>query len=159
MLSDLFTILTNGRSRSTWSERHVAFAAGLGTINLHEALITEVGCNVRLASVVTDAPLELTKRKSDDPYANCLFYSKGICRECEDKCPAGAITQKGYDKILCYNYVQKIARKMISCLQPFLKLYIRRVNGVLSSPTFPVGCAFCQFGVPCMDKNPIENGK
>jgi len=58
---------------SPWSERHMAFAAGLGTFSLHEGLITEVGCNIRVASVTTDAPLDVTARKSDDPYANCLY--------------------------------------------------------------------------------------
>jgi len=156
MLSEAFTILTKGGFHSTWSERHIAFAAGLGTFSLHEALITEVGCNVRLASLVTNAPLEITLRKSENPYANCLYYTKGTCRKCEEKCPAEAITQEGHNKTLCYNYGQKVARKMISRLSPLLKPHIRRVNGVLRPPTYPVGCAFCQFGVPCMDKNPTN---
>ena len=73
MLSDK----ESGRIYANWSERHVAFAAGLGTFSLHEALITQAGCNVRIGSVVTDAPLEVTLRASDDPYANCLQFSKG----------------------------------------------------------------------------------
>ncbi|MFX1406063.1 MAG: hypothetical protein ACFFBW_03850 [Promethearchaeota archaeon] len=157
MLSNAFTIIAKGRFYSTWSERHVAFAAGLGTFSLHEALITEVGCNVRLASVITNAPLEITVRKSDEPYANCLFYTKGTCKECINKCPANAITEKGHDKIQCNNYRLKVARRMIPRLTPLLKPYLRRINWEDKDDTFPVGCGFCQFGVPCMDKNPMKD--
>ena len=37
MLSKAFTIIARERFYSTWSERHIAFAAGLGTFSLHEA--------------------------------------------------------------------------------------------------------------------------
>ena len=155
MNSKSFSILVKERFYSTWSERHIAFAAGLGTFSLHEGLITDVGCNIRLASVITDAPLEISPRKSDNPYGNCLYYAKGTCRECEEKCPGNAITENGHDKNECYNYGQKVARKMIARLKPILKSHSRRVNRKLRPPTYPVGCAFCQFGVPCMDKNPM----
>ncbi len=141
--------------RSTWSERHVAFAAGLGTFSLHEALITEVGCNVRICSVITDAPLEVNPRKSDEPYANCLFYAKRTCKKCIDRCPAGAISEEGHDKIKCYLYGQKVARKMIKRLKPILKPHHRRIEGQYMEVKPPVGCALCQFGIPCTDKNPM----
>ncbi|NVM37399.1 MAG: hypothetical protein HWN81_17520 [Candidatus Lokiarchaeota archaeon] len=154
MLSESFSIMVKGSFYSTWSERHIAFATGLGTFSLHEGLITEVGCNIRLASVVTNAPLKITQRKNDDPYTNCLYYSKGICRECEERCPANAIDENGHNKIKCYEYGQKIAGKVIARIGPILKPHVRCVNRILRPPSYPVGCAFCQFGVPCMDKNP-----
>ena len=154
MLSKSFSILVKENFYSTWSERHIAFAAGLGSFSLHEGLITDVGCNIRLASVVTDAPLTITTRMSDNPYGNCLYYSKGICRECEKRCPANAINENGHDKIKCYEYGQKVARKMIAKIGQILKPHVRCVNRNLRPPSFPVGCAFCQFGVPCMDRNP-----
>ncbi|MBD3227524.1 MAG: hypothetical protein GF329_04975 [Candidatus Lokiarchaeota archaeon] len=159
MLSDAFNIIVKGGFTSTWSERHVAFAAGLGTFSLHEGLITEVGCNIRLASIITDAPLKITPRESDDPYANCLYYSKGICKKCIERCPAGAITEEGHDKVKCWIYGQKVARKMIKELKEIIELkpHQRRINGILQKQKPPVGCAFCQFGVPCMDKNPTKN--
>ncbi|MFX1501967.1 MAG: hypothetical protein ACFFDH_13470 [Promethearchaeota archaeon] len=157
MLSKSFSIIVKENFYSTWSERHIAFAAGLGTFSLHEGLITDVGCNIRLASVVTDAPLKITPRISDNPYGNCLYYSKGTCRECEKRCPANAINENGHDKIKCYEYGQKVARKMIAKLGQILKPHVRCVNRKLRPPSFPVGCAFCQFGVPCMDKNPLIN--
>ncbi|TKJ22756.1 MAG: hypothetical protein CEE43_05885 [Promethearchaeota archaeon Loki_b32] len=154
MLSESFTIMVKGNFYSTWSERHMAFATGLGTFSLHGWLITDVGCNIRLASVVTDAPFKITQRKNDDPYANCLYYSKGTCRECEKRCPANAIDENGHNKIKCRDYGQKIARKIIARIGPILKPHIRCVNWKLRPPSYPVGCAFCQFEVPCMDKNP-----
>ncbi|MFX0057344.1 MAG: hypothetical protein ACFE85_13750 [Candidatus Hodarchaeota archaeon] len=156
ILSEAFTIIARERFYSTWSERHIAFAAGLGTFSLHEALITEVGCNVRLASIITNAPLEITTRKSDDPYGNCLFYAEGTCKECINQCPANAISENGHDKVECNNYRLKIGRRMIPRLKSYLKPYSRRINWKDRDDTFPVGCAFCQFGVPCTDKNPVR---
>jgi epoxyqueuosine reductase len=155
MLSDSFSIMMKKKFYSTWSERHIAFAAGLGTFSLHEGLITEIGCNIRLASVVTDAPLEITHRKSENPYANCLYYSRGTCRKCEERCPANAIDKNGHNKIKCMEYGKRIERKMINRIGSILKPHNRRINFQLRPASFPVGCAFCQFEVPCMDKNPM----
>ncbi|MFX0029881.1 MAG: hypothetical protein ACFE8B_11765 [Candidatus Hermodarchaeota archaeon] len=143
---------------SSWSERHIAFAAGLGTFSLHEGLISEVGCNIRLCSVITNAPLEITPRKSDELYANCLYYTDGTCRECEKKCPADAINEKGHDKKKCRYYGRIIEAEMTKRLGAILKPHWRRIDGKMVQ-SFPVGCAFCQFGVPCMDKNPLATKK
>ncbi len=155
LISESFSVFTKGQFYSNWSERHNAFAAGLGTFSLHEALITEVGSNVRLGSVVTDAPLIITPRKSDEPYANCLFYSKGICKKCVEKCPAGAISEEGHNKNKCYFYGRKIERKMNLRLGSILKPHYRRISGEWNEQPPTVGCAFCQFGVHCMYKNPM----
>lgn len=143
------------RTYSNWSERHVAFAAGLGTFSLHEALITEKGCNVMIASVITDAPLETTVRISDEPYANCLYLTHKVCGKCMVRCPAGAITGKGHDKLKCSEYRQKVILEMHK--KPFkaiLRQKHRKVGGE-NKISYPVGCALCQFGVPCTDKNPM----
>jgi hypothetical protein len=143
---------------STWSERHIAFATGLGSFSLHEGFISEVGCNIRLCSVITNAPLEVTPRKSDDPYVNCLYYAKGTCRECEKKCPGQAIDENGHDKLKCYTYGRKVEAEMNNRLGSILKPHWRRSRGVYKQTTkSPVGCAFCQYGVPCMDKNPMAS--
>ncbi|MFX1374263.1 MAG: hypothetical protein ACFFA0_00485 [Promethearchaeota archaeon] len=144
---------------SSWSERHIAFAAGLGTFSLHESLISEIGCNIRLCSIITNAPLQVTPRKSDNPYANCLYYSKGTCRECEKKCPAEAIDENGHNKSKCRGYGRNVEIKMNERLGSILKPHWRRIEGEEIIRTTPVGCAFCQFGVPCMDKNPLANEK
>ena len=113
--SDAFQILrkeTPFRIYSNWSERHIAFASGLGTFSLHEGLITEAGCNIRLASVITDAPLEITPRLSDEPYSNCLHFADGTCGRCMAKCPAAAITEEGHDKQKCSLYNREVGQEM-----------------------------------------------
>jgi epoxyqueuosine reductase QueG len=147
------------RRYSNWSERHIAFAAGLGTFSLHEGLISEAGCNIRIASVLTDASLEVTPRKSDEPYGNCLHYANGTCGECIAKCPTGAITSNGHDKLDCHLYGKKVREEMLRRpLSSMLKPHRRRVNGV-ERTIYGVGCALCQFGVPCMDRNPMAPGQ
>ncbi|MFX1497532.1 MAG: hypothetical protein ACFFBH_08400 [Promethearchaeota archaeon] len=156
-LSEAYTLIAKKNFYSTWSENHIAFAAGLGTFGLHEGIITEAGCNVRLASVITNAPLQVTLRKSDELYANCLYYAKATCRECAKKCPANAITEKGYDATKCNKYRNKVAREMVPRLKSILKSYTRRVNWKFKAHNFPVGCELCQFGVQCTDKNPMAS--
>ena len=159
VLSPAFRVVTKEnpfRIYSVWSERHMAFAAGLGTFSLHEAMITEIGCNVRFGSFITDAPLQVTPRKSDDPYANCLFYSEGTCRECEERCPGDAINEEeGHDKLKCYQYGRVVAGEMTERIGSILKPRHTVVDGQTRT-SYAVGCAFCQFGVPCMDKNPTS---
>ena len=155
-----FQLLSDSESDriyANWSERHVAFAAGLGTFSLHEALITEVGCNVRIGSVITDAPIAVTPRPSDEPYANCLHFAKGTCTACIAKCPAGAITKEGHDKSKCRLYGREVRDDV--CARPLrtvLKAKHLKVGGDTTT-TFSVGCALCQFGVPCMDRNPMAS--
>lgn len=139
---------------SVWSERHMAFAGGLGTFSLHEGLITEAGCNVRFGSVVTDAPMDAARRESDEPYANCLYYATGECRDCAKRCPGDAIDEKGHDKTKCREYGRIVAKEMTDRLRPLLKPREQRPGGS-KSVSYAVGCAFCQFDVPCMDKNPM----
>jgi epoxyqueuosine reductase len=142
------------RRYSVWSERHMAFAAGLGTFSLHEGFISAVGCNIRIASVLTDAPLAITPRTSDDPYGNCLYYADGSCLECVARCPADALGKEGHHKEKCRAYVQTVQKVMSKRMGSILKPTIRRLPDG-DKTAYPTGCAFCQFGVPCMDKNPV----
>ena len=66
--------LKNGRA-SSWSERHAAYAAGLGTFSLSDGLITARGIAHRVGSVVCNAPLAATPR----PYRNTARIS-GMAR-------------------------------------------------------------------------------
>ena len=153
--SNAYSIILKGQFYTTWSERYMAFASGLGSLGLHEGIITEVGCNVRLGSVITNAPLEITQRKSDEPYANCLFYMKTTCKECAKQCPANAISEKGFDEVKCNKYRMKVARKVEPSLSLILKPDSRMVNWKLKKDIFITGCELCQFGVQCTDKNPM----
>jgi len=158
MRSPVFQIVVKEnplRIYSVWSERHMAFAAGLGTFSLHEGFISEIGCNIRLTSVITDAPLALTPRKSDDPYGNCLYSRPGKCRQCAQRCPGDAICAAGHDKLKCYLYGKVVEKEMTARIGDQLKPHTRWVNGE-QTISYPVGCAFCQFDVPCMDQNPVK---
>ena len=112
---------------------------------------------MRYGSVVTDAPLAVTPRASDDPFANCLHYAKGICGACVAKCAGGAIDEHGHDKQKCSAYGRVVEREM-ACRAFCEALHgnARTVDGkqVMS---YSVGCALCQFGVPCMDRNPTAD--
>jgi Uncharacterized Fe-S protein len=136
------------RIYSTWSERHIAFASALGTFSLHEGLITKVGCNIRLGSFITDLPLEVTPRSSDDPYGNCLFYKNGKCKKCISHCPVSAISENGHDKSLCFKY-RNIAREEMK------KRVVSFCNDSEVIDSLRAGCALCQFDVPCMDRIPV----
>lgn len=156
MLSDIFTLLLKGEFYSNWSERHVAFASGLGTFSLHDGLITELGCNVRFASFITNAPFQVTLRSYTNPYEYCLFHAEGTCGVCIEKCPGKAISEEGHDKNKCFKYENNVGRKVNDIVELDLKPHKRRINWKLRDQRPPVGCAFCQFGVPCMDKNPTK---
>lgn len=68
---------------------HIAEAAGMGTIGTHTLIITpEFGTRVRLACLLTEAPLRTTKRH--DPVDDCTH-----CLDCVKVCPVGAISSPG----------------------------------------------------------------
>ena len=119
---------------STWSERHAAYAAGLGTFSLNDALITPRGIAHRLGSVITDLALTPSERPYPDHRHNCLWYREGSCGACVGRCPVGAITRDGgHDKARCRKYV-----------------YEELPRGVGSLYGVPAtGCGLCQTNVPC----------
>lgn len=86
---------------STWSERHTAYVCGLGTFGLSDGLITPVGKAMRCGSVIVKAELNPSRRRYTTHNEYCLYYKNGSCMECAKRCPAGAITDKGHDKIKC----------------------------------------------------------
>ncbi len=131
--------LSNGPA-STWSERHMAFAAGLGTFSLTDALITKRGIAHRVGSVVCDARLAPTPRTVSNYREYCAFVQKGICGECMKRCPVGAISAKGHDKIKCEHYVMET-------LKPWLQK-----PGYLGDKY--IGCGLCLTGVPCEHRIP-----
>jgi len=122
---------------SNWSERHAAYAAGLGTFGLSKGLITAKGMAGRFGSVITNAQFQPTLRPYSDPFEYCT-----MCGACMAKCPAGAIDKaRGYalgkDQLLCGAYVKR------SHLPP-------------QGPNQRVryGCGKCQSGVPCESRIP-----
>src|SRR5512147_465647 len=92
---------------SSWSERHAAHAAGLGTFGLCDGLITAKGKAMRVGSVVAKVQIQPTPRPYADHRAYCLFFADGTCGKCIDRCPARAISKKGHDKEKCRRHLQQ----------------------------------------------------
>ena len=118
---------------SRWSERHAAYAAGLGTFSLSDGFITSRGIAHRCGTVITNAALSPSPRTSLSHNSNCLHFHDGSCGVCIARCPVDAITHDGHDKYRCREMVYGTAPKKLS------ELY-----GVPQT-----GCGLCQTKVPC----------
>ena len=140
---------------STWSERHVAFASGLGLFGLNGLLITRRGTMVRLGSLVTNLPLPLPPRGDSEHRAPCLQDGGRRCGLCLDRCPVGAISSAGLDKTRCYARRKTIRETL---LQHHVRTFHMIASPIIKSgqrePGFSLGCALCAAGVPCETSTP-----
>ncbi|MFZ5868663.1 MAG: epoxyqueuosine reductase [Thermodesulfobacteriota bacterium] len=118
---------------SKWSERHAAYAAGLGTFGLCDGLITPKGKAHRAGSVVANLSVLPSPRPYEDHHAYCLFFHDGSCKACRERCPVGAITEQGHDKLKCWNHAKGTCGEYTKTHYGF--------DGY--------GCGLCQTGVPC----------
>ena len=116
---------------SRWSERHAAYACGLGTFGLSRGLISEKGMAGRYASIIISEEWEPSGRK----YRGVDDYCSR-CGACVQKCPVNAISlERGKNNIRCHAYVEKMKEKY--------------------APRY--GCGKCQVGVPCEFRIPRSN--
>lgn len=141
LTEDWHIVETAAGPSPTWSERHAAYAAGLGTFSLSDGFITEKGMAHRCGSVITDLVLPPSPRPYQGRAGNCLFYREGTCCACIARCPAGAISRDGHDKKKCYQYTN---RKVTDA--------VGKQYGVAA-----LGCGLCQTGVPC--ESALPGGK
>ena len=123
---------------STWSERHAAYASGLGTFGLCDGLITSVGKAMRTGSIIAQIPVSPTPRPYADHHEYCLFFTQGVCGKCISRCPVGAITEAGKNKETCYKHLSPVTKDYVTSNYAF--------DGY--------GCGLCQTGVPCESKIP-----
>jgi len=115
---------------SNWSERHVAYACGLGTFGLSRGLITQKGMAGRITSLVTDLELEPDHRAYSAFDAYCMY-----CGACVRNCPVHAISlETGKDNVACSAFLDAVKETQ--------------------APRY--GCGKCQVGVPCEHRNPAE---
>jgi epoxyqueuosine reductase len=128
---------------STWSERHAAYAAGLGTFGLCDGLITPVGKAMRCGSVVARITVPPTQRPYKTHTEYCLFLSEGACGRCMERCPVKAITEQGHDKEKCKAHIDG------ACTDYARTHYNLDVNG----------CGLCQTKVPCESGIPKSSHK
>ena len=137
-LSPHFTTRYTPDIASSWSERHIVYAAGLGTFGLSDGFITAKGIAMRCGSVVTNLRIEPTLRKYQNHMENCLFFSSGSCGVCIERCSVGAIDENGHDKVRCRKFCNGAASDYV------LRNYEVNVSC----------CGLCQTGVPCESRTP-----
>lgn len=128
---------------SPWSERHAAYACGLGTFSLNDGFITPKGMAIRIGSVVTLLKLTPSEKKYRHYRENCLLFRNEECGKCIPRCPAGAITERGHDKDKCREYINSDPLKA------------KRLEYGLQNPS--CACGLCQTGVPCEFEIPRPN--
>jgi epoxyqueuosine reductase len=120
-----------------WSERHVAYIAGVGTFGLHCGLLTAKGAAGRIGSVVTDLEIVPTVRPYTEVYEYCLTYFDQSCGACIQRCPVDAIDLEGKDHRICMtnsaNYIWPAYREW----------------GYHS-------CGHCQTYLPCSNGIPVK---
>ena len=124
---------------SPWSERHAAYAAGLGTFGLSDGLITPIGKNQITSAVVFRHKMQATPRPYSSHREYCLFFKDGSCGECIKRCPAGSVLAEGRNKMACWNH-------NFVTIRAWMKETWGRVDGY--------GCGMCMTGVPCESRIP-----
>ena len=129
---------------SCWSERHAAHVCGLGTFGLSDGLITPAGKAVRVGSVIVRKRYAPTIRTYKSHNEWCLFQSGGKCLACMRRCPAGAISEAGHDKVKCREYIRNVTAVYVEREQLGFKVS---------------SCGLCQTGVPCETRNPLTKKK
>jgi len=117
---------------SRWSQRHIAYAAGLGTFGINDLLITEKGVAHRCGSFVVNLRLQPDRERNKDIHAYCLQYQGVNCLKCQQKCPVGAVSKSGHCKERCSKRVIKSTG------------YCNRNYHI-----FIYGCGLCSTKIPC----------
>lgn len=135
MLTDKYRLITP--TISNWSERHIAYASGLGTFGASRGIITEKGMAGRFGSIVTTLKLQPDKRAYSSPFEYCI-----MCGACQTRCPEKAIdlsrgTVGAKEQKICEKYVRG------SRLLPHGPREVVRY-----------GCGKCSVKVPCESKRP-----
>lgn len=126
---------TPNNLKSDWSQRHVAYIAGLGKFGLNNMLITKKGCCGRIGTIITDLEIEPTKR---DEGEYCLYKSGIDCTKCVEGCIYDALTEKEFYRDRCFE--------------------ICSANGeIYKQLGHATGCGKCLVGIPCSFVNPMKN--
>ena len=129
--------------RNTAVRRTLVVAAGLvllvgGLVSVSRRIVERVpedGLRLidRAGSVVARIEIVPTPRPYTDHRAYCLFYSQGACGKCIKRCPVGALSENGHDKVRCLQHLKPVTADYVKANYHF--------DGY--------GCGLCQVGVPC----------
>ena len=126
---------------SHWSQRHIAYLAGLGSFGINNMLITKEGCCGRYSTIVTNLPVV-----ADHPIKTdyCLYKKNGTCGVCTRHCSSGALTCDGYDRKKCFAVLLKNAEVYTD----FGSSYTNE-DGTGSNSTGSEVCGKCVVHIPC----------
>ena len=100
------------------SHRHLGFMAGMGWRGRNNLLVNEQhGSRIRLASVLTDAPLAIDGPRTEEQCGNCKL--------CAQACPAGAIgatadefrLDKCHELLSEFRKIQRIGQRICGVCQ------------------------------------------
>ncbi|MGB5822950.1 MAG: epoxyqueuosine reductase [Proteocatella sp.] len=119
---------------SNWSQRHVAYVAGLGKFGLNRMIITEKGCCGRIGSIVTNLYIEPTQRTKSQ---SCLYKENRSCMACVKKCVNNALfeNESHFDRYRCHEMCT--------------------YNEAKHDGNADV-CGKCLVGIPCSFQNPVS---
>ncbi len=91
-------VFSEENPRSRWSQRHLAYFAGLGSFGINNLLISKKGSMGRYFSIVTD--MEVDEEAEVAP-EYCLYKVNKSCRVCIDRCSFDALSLDGFDRFKC----------------------------------------------------------
>jgi epoxyqueuosine reductase QueG len=131
---------------SRWSQRHIAYLAGLGTFGLNNMLITRSGCGGRFGSVITDLSVEPDRPVSEE---YCLYKRNKSCGVCLRRCSAGALTEGLFDKKACYDQCLRNA----GVYTRYGSSYASGTRGEIEATGSEV-CGKCTVNLPCTHRIP-----
>jgi epoxyqueuosine reductase QueG len=126
---------------SKYSLRHLAEASGIGKFGFNGLLITEYGCNGRIAAIVTDMKIENT------PYFNeeyCLAKKGALCYACANACPVNAFDGGRFNRLVCMN--ERLVKERDYARKHY-KVIPRQVCGLCGTGTDFIKVR-CAFGIP-----------
>ncbi|WP_205749254.1 epoxyqueuosine reductase [Desulfopila sp. IMCC35008] len=129
---------------SSWSERHTAYVCGLGTFGLSDGLITRAGKAIRVGSAVVRRKLSPSPREYTHHMAWCMRFAGRECMACIRRCPIGAISECGHDKVRCKEYIRNVTAEYVEQHQ---------LGFTVNS------CGLCQTRVPCEEGIPFARGR
>jgi len=69
----------------------------------------------------------------------CLWYARGTCGVCMQRCPIAAITEEGHNKPACSDYIRTVTTP-----------YVREHYGTGATP-----CGLCQVKISCEARSPL----
>lgn len=123
-----------------WSHKHLAYLAGLGRFGVHHMLITPAGCAGRFGSMVTEA--DLGNHPIIKTEEACLVKAGQECGKCIEACPAGALSETGFDRRRCWDRLLENQKT---------------IDEFSDLPTSTHVCGKCAAIMPCSFKNPVAD--